>query len=194
MNTAIDIIRAEHRALAAVLTGLQTFVDGIAEGRYAVDYELLAAMIQYVTEVPDRVHHPKENDFLFAALRKRSPEAEAILDDLADEHQLGPAKWEALQQALEHYRTAGPAGLPAFREAFSAYFDFEWHHMSKEESKVIPLARATLLPEDWAVIEAAFAGNDNPWEGHAGKYKQLFTRIVSLAPAPIGVGDGDRAP
>ena len=48
MKTAIDIISSEHRALAAVLSGLSAFVDGMAAGKFEPDFTLLAAMIDYV--------------------------------------------------------------------------------------------------------------------------------------------------
>ena len=193
MNNAIDIIRAEHRALAAVLMALQAFVDGVAEGKYAVDYALLDAMVRYITEVPDQVHHPKEDAYLFPALRARSPDAAAMLDQLEDEHRRGHDEWQRLEQALATLREAGMAGLPAFQHAVAAYRDFQWNHMALEESKILPLARTALAPEDWAAIDAAFARNDNPWQGPAGKYRELFTRIVNIAPAPIGVGDAGAA-
>jgi branched-chain amino acid transport system ATP-binding protein len=189
MKTAIDIIKSEHRALAAMLSGLSAFVDGIAAGKFEPDFTLLAAMIEYIGEVPEKVHHPKEDDYLFPALRKRSASAAAIIDDLQGEHHIGPANLAALTTSLDNYRTAGAAGLPAFRDAVKAYVDFQWQHMSKEEKHVLPLARDVLTAEDWAAIDGVFAANDNPWEGPAGEYKQLFTRIVSIAPDPIGVGD-----
>jgi branched-chain amino acid transport system ATP-binding protein len=192
MKHTLDIIRNEHRALAAVLTSLQAVVDGIEAGRFEVDYELLAAMIDYVTAVPEKVHHPKEDGHLFPTLRLRSAEAAAILDDLEQEHRVGPGMVADLTRALVDYRRVGASGLAAFRAAVKSYVDFQWQHMSKEEVKVLPLAGKVLAPEDWATIDAAFAANGNPWEGPAGEYKQLFTRIVSLAPAPIGVGDSGR--
>lgn len=189
MKNAIDIIRSEHRALAAVLSGLSAVVDGIGSGKFEPDFTLLAAMIEYVTEVPEKVHHPKEDGYLFPALRKRSAAAAAIIDDLESEHHVGPSKIATLKVALDDYRLAGAAGLPAFRERVKAYVDFQWQHMSKEERLVLPLAREALTAEDWAAIDGAFNANGNPWEGPAGEYKQLFTRIVSIAPDPIGVGD-----
>jgi hemerythrin-like domain-containing protein len=193
MKTAIDIIRAEHRALAAVLSGLSAFVEGVAAGKFEPDFTLLAAMLEYVTEVPEKVHHPKEDGYLFPALRKRDADVAAILDDLQNEHRTGPAKLAALAATLDRYRATGAAGLPAFREAVKAYVDFQWQHMSKEERLVLPRAREVLTAEDRAAIDGAFAANDNPWEGPAGEYKQLFTRIVSLAPDPIGVGERDHS-
>lgn len=190
MTTALDVIRNEHRALAAVLGALQAFVAGVAGGHYELDFDLLQAMVRYISELPDQVHHPKEDDYLFVALRKRSPAAVAILDALQQEHRDVHAKWTALAQALTEFQRCGPAGLPAFAAALDAYVDFQWRHMSTEERDVLPLAREVLLPEDWATIDAAFAANDSPLDGPAAKYRALFTRIANIAPTPIGVGDG----
>lgn len=188
MKKAIDIIKGEHRALAAVLSGLKAVVEGIGKARFAPDYELLAAMIAYVTELPERVHHPKEDGFLFVALRKRDAEIAATLDDLQAEHHAGPGRIDALKRSLDEYRRTGEPGFPAFRDAVVDYVDWQWQHMSKEESRVIPLSRRVLTPDDWNAIDTAFAANDNPWEGATGQYRALFSRIVQLAPAPIGVG------
>ena len=194
MKHALDIIKGEHRALAAVLTALQSYVNGIAAGRYAPDFELLSAMIEYITELPDQVHHPKEDQYLFAALRRRSQEAAAALDVLEAEHRNVHNAWSALAVALADFKNAGTPGAAAFKQAVDRYFDFQWQHMSKEETQVMPLAQRVLTADDWTAIDAAFNANDNPWEGPAGKYKALFTRIVSLAPPPIGVGDDRRPP
>jgi branched-chain amino acid transport system ATP-binding protein len=185
---AIDVIRNEHRALAAVLSGLVELTDGIAAGRFAPDFPVLEAMIQYITEVPDKLHHPKEDDYLFKALRQRSPDIGSVLDALQAEHREGPAMTARLRDALVRYRIAGPAELKTFRAEVHDYVGAQWQHMSTEETKVLPVARALLTPDDWASINRAFAANDNPWEGAAGVYKALFTKIVTMAPAPIGVG------
>jgi branched-chain amino acid transport system ATP-binding protein len=185
---AIDVIRTEHRALASVLSGLVEVNDGIAAGRFAPDLDLLEAMIRYITEVPDKVHHPKEDDFLFKALRKRSPDIGSVLDTLQAEHHEGPGRTLALLDALKRYRTDGAPAFAPFRAMVREYVEWQWQHMSTEETKVLPVARELLTPEDWLTINRAFAANDSPWEGPAGIYKQLFTRIVTLAPAPIGVG------
>jgi hypothetical protein len=62
--------------------------------------------------------------------------------------------------------------------------------MRKEEEQLLPLAERYLQPEDWAAIDAAFAGNADPLAGmREREFEQLFTRIANLAPAPIGLGD-----
>lgn len=185
---AIDIIHEEHRALAAVLQGLGHVVDGIEKGDLDADFPLLAAMIEYVTEVPEKVHHPKEDGYLFSKLRQRSAEADLILADLETEHQQGSLKIAALNRALVHYVQAGAAGFPEFRDLVRTYVASQWQHMTKEEKMLMPMARQALLPGDWDEIDAAFSANSSPWSGPAGEYAQLFSRIANLAPAPIGLG------
>lgn len=62
--------------------------------------------------------------------------------------------------------------------------------MAFEESTLIPLARKHLTAEDWVEIGAAFSENGDPRFNAEADHecRDLFTRIVSLAPPPIGVG------
>jgi len=39
-------------------------------------------MVHYIDAFPERLHHPKEDRYLFLALRKRTGEANAALDRL----------------------------------------------------------------------------------------------------------------
>jgi hemerythrin-like domain-containing protein len=188
MNKSLDIIHEEHRALAAMLSGMRTLVAGIEAGRIKPDFDLLASMIRYVDEVPEKVHHPKEDQYLFAKLRQRSAEALQYIEQLEEEHRQGEARINSLRSALEAYRTVGDAGFAGFKMALTIYLEQEWHHMNTEEHYVFPLARKHLTAEDWAEIDAAFLANGNPWEGPAGEYAALFSKIVNTAPAPVGLG------
>ncbi|HEX5394473.1 MAG TPA: hemerythrin domain-containing protein [Rhodocyclaceae bacterium] len=188
MTKAIDIIHDEHRALAAVLEALKFMVNGIRDKRFAPDFKLFATMIDYITGVPEKLHHPKEEDYLFAKLRQRSAEAVPVLDELLAQHRNGPAAVQKLGSALIHYQSAGEAGFDDFAKAVDTYLTFNWEHMNLEEQKVMPLARQALTADDWAEINAAFEANDNPWAGKEGEFAQLFTRIVNMVPAPLGLG------
>ncbi|MCV2219741.1 hemerythrin domain-containing protein [Thauera sp. Sel9] len=185
---SLDIIHDEHRALAAMLSGLGTLVAGIEAGRLQPDFNLMASMIDYIDKVPEKVHHPKEDAFLFAKLRLRSKEALPIIEHLEEEHRQGDERIAALRTALETYRQNGVAGLAGFQAALKTYTAHEWQHMNMEERMIFPLAKAHLSAEDWAEIDAAFLANDNPWQGAAGEYAALFSRIVNIAPAPVGLG------
>jgi hypothetical protein len=62
--------------------------------------------------------------------------------------------------------------------------------MRKEEERVMPRAEQVFTAEDWARVDAAFAANDDPIGGLDSRreLRELFRRIVALAPAPLGVG------
>ena len=62
--------------------------------------------------------------------------------------------------------------------------------MRKEESEVLPLAERHLTAEDWREVDAGFTGNDDPIADlREQDFEKLFSRIVSLAPEPIGLGE-----
>ena len=56
--------------------------------------------------------------------------------------------------------------------------------------QVLPLAEKLLTAQDWAELDAAFAANRDPLTGHEpdDAYRPLFTKILSEAPAPVGLG------
>jgi hypothetical protein len=61
--------------------------------------------------------------------------------------------------------------------------------MQREELEVLPAAERALTAGDRRAIEEAFAGNEDPIADlREQDLAQLYTRIVSIAPAPIGLG------
>lgn len=186
---AITIIQDEHRAITAVIEGLRHLLAEVAAGRLVVDHRLLAAMFGYIEAFPERLHHPKEDEHLFARLRVRRPDVAPLLDGLAREHTVGRERFADLKALWLRYRD-DPAVLPAFVEAVERYAHFHWRHMRREEDEVLPLAARSLAPEDWAAIDAAFASNDDPVVGVPAQkaFRELYRRLVAAIPSPWGVG------
>ena len=187
---SIRIISDEHRSLAAVLHGLLQVLREIRERGRPPDFDLLGAMIYYIDVFPERYHHPKEDEYLFKFLRLRHPPSAALLDELQVEHALGAEHMRTLALALIRFRHGGRTQLPEFALAVESFVAFEREHMRKEERHVMPLAQKHLTAADWAAVDDAFRGNTDPLVGiDAGlEYRELFRRIVNIAPPPIGVG------
>jgi hemerythrin-like domain-containing protein len=187
---AIRIIEDDHRALAAVLHGMLYLVREIAERGVPPRFDVLGAMLYYIDAFPERVHHPRESEYLFRFLRARCPAAAPVLDVLEEEHRAGAHNIRRLGQALARYQGGGAAEFPAFAAAVETFAAFELAHMRREEREVLPLAKAHLLPADWEAIDAAFTGGAVPIFNPktTEEYAKLFERIVMLAPPPIGVG------
>jgi branched-chain amino acid transport system ATP-binding protein len=192
---AVTIIQDEHRAITAVIEGLRHLLAEVVAGRMAPDEGLIGAMFHYIETFPEKLHHPKEDDYLFARLRQRRPDAAALLDALEREHAVGRERFADLKAAWERCRR-DPASLAPFAEGVERYAAFHWRHMRKEEDEVLPLARESLTAEDWVAIDAAFASNEDPVVGvpASAAFRELFKRIVTLAPPPWGVGPEAKPP
>jgi len=187
---SIRIIHDEHRAIAAVLHGMLYLVHEIRDRGAKPGFAVFGAMIYYLDAFPERFHHPKEDAYLFRVLRIRCPDAVPLLDRLEGEHWTGAHKIRMLEQALARYHNGGAAEFPKFVAAVEDFAAFHWSHMRAEEEEVLPLAQKHFSAADWEAIDAAFLGHADPMLGaEAGaEYEALFSRIVNLAPPPIGVG------
>jgi hemerythrin-like domain-containing protein len=190
MKSALEIIRAEHTSIAAVIHGVRYLVNQVRAGGPNPDFELLRAMLHYIDQFPEKLHHPKEDRYLFAKLKSRTHMADPVIAELEQDHQRGEEAIRRLDQALLRWQEGGKAFFEAFAKEVEDYSNFHWRHMRKEEEVVMPLAEKHLKGEDWREIDAAFRGNADPLIEVDVKqgFEQLFTRIVSLAPPPIGVG------
>lgn len=195
MKESIQILKSEHRSIAAVLHGLKELARMAQDSAVRPDFRALRSMIRYIDEYPERLHHPKEDEHLFARLLARAPEAKALIDELQAEHEQGARLVRELERALVFLEDGWPAGVREFQQAADAYAEFHWQHMRKEEQQVLPLAEKKLSAEDWKAIDAAFAANRDPVEGVRERdMEALFTRIVNLAPEPVGLGESWRRP
>ncbi len=190
LNAALTTLHDEHRTFAAMLHGLKYLLHETRHKRHAPDFKLLWAMIYYLEAFPEKIHHPKEDEYLFAKLRARTHLADTALEQLQMEHVDGGRAVRDLEHALGQYEAGKPGGLERFAEALEKFTATIWRHVSVEEKIVIPLAKEYLTPADWVEIAEAFGENGDPRFGTKleEEFRGLFSRIVNLAPPPIGVG------
>lgn len=190
MSKVLNTIRDEHRSIAAVLHGMRYLVQQIDKRGANIDPRVFRAMLYYLDTFSERVHHPKEDQFLFAAMRRRGKVADAVIAELEREHQAGAQALRLLEQSLVRYEEGGDREFAGFAQAVERFAEDYWSHMRKEEEKVFPLAEKLLTAADWQAMDRAFEENGDPLASdHDTKdFQKLFSRIVNLAPPPIGVG------
>jgi len=191
MPRSLHIIRDEHASLAAMLQSMRTLVErGPSESRTNF-FDVVRAMLFYIDEYPERLHHPKESNLLFPKVVKASPKVLGAIDRLERDHMHSEKAARELQHLLLAWELLGPSRRPAFQEAFSKYIDFYLDHMNLEEEVILPEAEKVLSPAEWSEIDAAFEKNADPLTGKyppTAEYEKLFSLIVQRAPAPIGLG------
>lgn len=190
MTMALSIIREEHRSLSAVAQSLGFLARDARDRGLEPDCELFSLILDYIEGFSNRFHHPKEDRYLFTALRRRCREADQALDVLEGEHGRGDGLLRDLRFLLSRCRVGGPGAVNAFTVAVEEYVDLHWRHMRLEEDVVMPLAERWLTEADWRPIDAAFQTNDDPLFGARPReeFRRLFGLILNRAPAPIGVG------
>ena len=95
-----------------------------------------------------------------------------------------------MEQCLIRYEEGGEKEFPEFAREIDRFVEGYWEHMRKEEEHVFPLAQRLFTPGDWDAIDRAFKANADPLADDRNErdFRKLFSRIVSLAPPPIGVG------
>lgn len=190
LNQALAIIHDEHRSLGAVLHALRFLVREMIEKGTKPEFQLLWAMLYYMEAFSERLHDPKEDAYLFARLKARTHEADEVIATLEHQHAESREHVRQLEQALGHLEAGIPGSLEGFAKAAEMHIEEAWQHMALEEKVIIPLAKQHLSPADWVSIAEAFGENGDPRFGSAPdhEFRDLFTKIVNLAPPPIGVG------
>lgn len=192
MHKVVGIIRDEHRSIGAILHGMEYLIREVRTRQAKVDLRVFRAMLYYLDTFSERMHHPKEDRFLFSAMRKRGAGTNGLIDGLEREHAGGEQALRQIEQYLLRYEEGGDKEFPAFAAAVEQFVRGYREHMRKEENEVIPLAEKLLTAADWTEMDRAFEENRDPLaaERDTRDFEKLFTRIVNLAPPPIGVGPG----
>lgn len=190
MSRQLAQLYEEHSSLDAVLHAMSALVREVTERGRFIDPKIFRAILYYLDVFPEREHHRKEEAILFPRIRLRTRDADAILDQLTCEHEAGENAIRELEQAFVRYEEYGDHEFAAFAAAVDTYVKRYREHMRKEEREVMPLAQRVLTPEDWVDIETAFATHRDPLAGTSPetRHDQLFSRIVMLVPAPLGLG------
>jgi hemerythrin-like domain-containing protein len=173
---ALRIIQEEHQVLSAMLRSLTMLLRRSRDDATPPPFEVLRAMLLYVDEFPERLHHPKESELLFPSVRQRCPELAPTIAQLENDHLRGEASIRELEHRLLAWEVMGVENY--------------LKHMALEESVILPAAKTHLTEGDWAEIDAAFESNRDPLTGHpaSDEYAPLFRKIVDTAPAPVGLG------
>lgn len=199
-HATIRIICAEHAALSAVLRTVSLLQSEHLRRDTLPDFAVLRAMLFYIDEFPERVHHPKESRLLFPQMRSRSGELAEVLDGLDGDHAWSQQAVRELQHELLGLEMMSDASdARSRREQFEGslkhYIARYIEHMRTEESLVLPLAERVLTEADWNGLDAAFLQNRDPLSQceRDDDYRPLFKRILMTLGAPLSLGSAMEA-
>ena len=188
---ALMIIRQEHAALSAMLRSLALMIERGPGEQPERFFDVLRAMLFYIDEFPEQLHHPKESNLLFPKVAKKAPEVRGAIDRLERDHMHSEKAVRDLLHLLLAWEMVGSSRKAAFVDALGPYVESYLDHMHLEETVILPAAQSALSDEDWMEVDKAFDLNADPLTGKyppGPAFEKLFSRIVRKAPAPIGLG------
>lgn len=159
------VLQDEHESMASVIHDMQCFTQAIEKGVNAPDLRLFRTMLVYMNDYPERVHHPKEDRYLFARLRNRTAEMDLTLAELEYQHAQGLGRIHGIRHALARFESEGKPAFPALHRLVEEFADFYARHMRVEEDAVLTAAAQFLTPQDWIEMEAEFSRIPDPMTG-----------------------------
>lgn len=193
MNKAIAIMQDEHRSLAVVIHGIRHLLQTAHDEGRRPDFSLLRSMLYYIELFPQKLHHPKEEHYIFPRLRGRTSELDETIADLSRQHQEDSRHVNTLKQALATYEADPGLGPEESSEALERYMDFMRAHMMAEDTFILPAARRYLTEADWAEIAEAFGKNGDPNFGAdiVSAFRTLLARITNRTAAQAKKGHAE---
>lgn len=188
-------LHQEHQAILAVVLALDDWVLQAPKQGAGADLLYLESTLQYLQTYALQVHHPKEEQFLYARLLLRAPASEGLIHDVTEQHQRAQqALGEALAQ-LQSVMSEGGGDVALLYHDVLALTRRVHRMVAFEETHVLPLARQHLQEDDWDALRT-------PYHRHQGDTpadealvqetltRQVFTRMSDLH---LGVARHDRA-
>jgi hemerythrin-like domain-containing protein len=182
MHPLAQRLHDDHRRLTQVLGVLEAQIDRLARAE-EIDFDLMLDAMTYITEFPNRLHHPVE-DVLFARLAAIDPTASgACLTQIAEHERLfhDSAAFYALLEAVQmdeatlmRDRLAG-----AGREFIAA----QRAHLLREEGELLPRVEQQLSDADWDSAARTASTVSDPLGGTTTptRYQALYKAIAQAA-------------
>lgn len=185
LRRATQIIVREHQQLTLVVDGMLNFVQLLDSGQHAPGAGIFRAMLYYIREYPEKVHHPKEDQHLFARLQARTDTLDDVIDELRRQHVDSETHVHDLERAFTRYEIEGQPALADLQQLVEAYAAFYVGHRQLEEELILPAAIHYLTAEDWLDIDAAFGANRDPLEGVKVEedLERLYSMIANTMPS-----------
>lgn len=177
----VNLLLAEHQRFAKLITLLEEQIAQFHRGDQP-DYELLRDIFDYMTNYPDRFHHPKE-DLVFARLAARKLGAKAHVIELQRQHRLIAASGTRFLANLEAALNGTILPRAAVEEPALEYINLYRTHMALEEEQLFPLARSILVAADWEDAHNAIGTGVDPVfvDRVEDRYRALHRQIALAA-------------
>lgn len=184
MSKYIAQWQEEHANFGRLLVLLEAQIALFHQGERP-DYDVMLDIMYYMTQYPNRFHHPRE-DLAFGRLVEHDASTKAAVDDLARQHKVIMESGANLLEDLGAIVSGAVMTRETVESQAQTYITYMRNHMTKEEAELFPLAHRLLKGEDWRLIDAAIRLIDDPLFGDV--VEQRFRSIHHHIGRQVGCG------
>ncbi|MEK7873572.1 MAG: hemerythrin domain-containing protein [Chloroflexota bacterium] len=151
-----EALSGDHRDIERMISVLESACAGIETGKGAPLADL-EAMLRFIREFADGLHHAKEEDLLFPALEEAGlPRDQGPVGVMLMEHDMGRAHVKGMAQAAAKAKAGDKEALSAFAESGRAYAGLLRQHIYKEDNILFRMAEMHLSPEKLSELARKF--------------------------------------
>jgi len=156
MSGFVESLALDHQRMARLMFALKAEIDRIGAEDCNPDWRRLLAILDYLSDYPERWHHPLE-ERAFEAVERDAlpPEAAEALDRVRDQHQRLPALTGKLREDVESVLRGSIVPTDRFVEDANAYLGLQIEHMRLENEIVFPALERALGSEAMERLEDA---------------------------------------
>lgn len=181
MNSPIlQRLNGDHKTIAQVLYCLRAEVRSYNDVDAQPSIGHIMDILDYITTVPERWHHPVE-DVVFRKLMDKNPPHPGQIRTVLNEHEDLERLTKELKEAFERVSLDIAVPMEHLIKTANIYLSRQLLHLDAEESVLFPMAEEYLEDEDWDEIqqevEAMLANQD---VALVSEYEHLKDTILSF--------------
>ncbi len=178
MSRPTHFLRHEHRVIEQGLRALEGLCSRLKLGEQ-IPHDAIARALDFIRVYADQLHHGKEEDYLFPALRRSGMQfEEGSLEFLSREHDTERQLLAALGVEFEAYRNGNADALHLFIGTAGEYINHLIGHMRREDAILFRLVEEILDDADKDSLSHNFSqANASLGEGAVEFYEQTATEL-----------------
>jgi hemerythrin-like domain-containing protein len=156
MTKATEALEREHRVIQKVVAIMSQLVDQL-ELRHAIKTDLLRDLLQFMRVFSDKLHHGKEELYLFPYLESKGvPSTGCPLSALKAEHSRSRQLMDELNSATAAYVSEPERGRLTLIQVLQSLVVLYPAHIWKEDYLLFPMAEKILSQHDHELLLEQF--------------------------------------
>lgn len=176
--TILSELHQDHVNLNKLLVILRLKAEALREGSQP-SFNLIADVIDYITNYADGFHHPREDE-LYKYYMGKSDALDSQLHRCSEEHVALKVATEELREAINDVLQDAVRPMRDISDLLDSFVSQQLSHLNAEEGTLFPLIESVATDRDWEKVQAMLPRQDDPLFGakQASQYTELYRELI----------------